>query len=163
MSFPTTNSNNTKTIKDILQEITNSLDGIYSSFCVDVDGLLIEEVKLEGTLGKESSLILCSLIAGIQSNMFTIGNEIGSSPWVSFSSESDNFKLFLKAVGNIAFLGVLTDPYVDIELLKMIIEPGLDAILKFLKKVPNFKRSFSQMSGLKITQEELDFILNMEK
>ena len=162
MSFSTDNSHNSKTIRDILLDIANSLDGIFSGFCVDTDGLLIEEVNLEGTLGKESSLILCSLVAGIQSNMVTIGYEIGSSPWVSFSSESDNFKLFLKAVGNIAFLGVLTDPYVDMELLKLIIEPGVDAILQILQKSPLFKRSPSQLSGLNITQEELDLILRME-
>lgn len=162
MSFSSNNLYNSKSIKDILLDIANSLDGIYSGFCVDTDGLLIEEVNLEGTLGKESSLILCSLVAGIQSNMVTIGYEIGSSPWVSFSSESDNFKLFLKAVGDIAFLGVLTDPYVDMELLKLIIEPGVDAILQILQKSPMLKRSPSQLSGLIITQQELDSILKME-
>lgn len=162
MSFSSNNLYNSKSIKDILLDIVNSLDGIYSGFCVDTDGLLIEEMNLEGTLGKESSLILCSLVAGIQSNMVTIGYEIGSSPWVSFSSESDNFKLFLKAVGDIAFLGVLTDPYVDMELLKLIIEPGVDAILQILQKSPMLKRSPSQLSGLIITQQELDSILKME-
>lgn len=141
----------------------SSLDGIYSGFCVDTDGLLIEEVNLEGTLGKESSLILCSLVAGIQSNMDTIGQEIGSSPWVSFTAESSNFKLFLRAIGRIAFLGVLTDPYVDLELLKLIIGPAIDSILKIIQQWPPSKRSQSQISSLSITQKELDKILTMEK
>lgn len=141
----------------------NSLDGIYSGFCVDTDGLLIEEVNLEGTLGKESSLILCSLVAGIQSNMDTIGHEIGSSPWVSFTAESSNFKFFLRTVGRIAFLGVLTDPYVDLELLKLIVGPAVDSILQIIQQWPPLKRSQSKISPLTITRKELDNILTMDK
>ena len=156
-------SRQSKTLKEVLNDIVNSLDGIHSGFCVDTDGLLIEEVNLEGTLGKESSLILCSLVAGIQSNMETIGKEIGSSPWVSFTSESNNFKLFLRAAGGIAFLGVLTDPYVDMELLKLVIGPGIDAILQILQQHPTLKRPLLQISSLNVSQSELDNILKMEK
>lgn len=144
-------------------DVVNSLDGIYSGFCVDTDGLLIEEVNLEGTLGKESSLILCSLVAGIQSNMDTIRHEIGSSPWISFTAESSNFKLFLRAIGRIAFLGVLTDPYVDLELLKLIIGPTIDSILQLIQQRPTLKHKQSQISTLSVSQEELDDILTNEK
>ncbi|MFX0185817.1 MAG: roadblock/LC7 domain-containing protein [Candidatus Hodarchaeota archaeon] len=163
MSLSNGNSRSSKTLKEVLTDVVNSLDGIYSGFCVDTDGLLIEEVNLEGTLGKESSLILCSLVAGIQSNMSTIGQEIGSSPWVSFTSESDNFKLFLRAAGRIAFVGVLTDPYVDLELLKLVIGPGVDAILTILQQYPSLKRSSAQISNLKIKQKELDVLLEMDE
>jgi predicted regulator of Ras-like GTPase activity (Roadblock/LC7/MglB family) len=163
LSLSNGNSRSSKTLKEVLTDVVNSLDGIYSGFCVDTDGLLIEEVNLEGTLGKESSLILCSLVAGIQSNMSIIGQEIGSSPWVSFTSESDNFKLFLRAAGRIAFVGVLTDPYVDLELLKLVIGPGVDAILTILQQYPSLKRSSAQISDLKITQKELDVLLEMEE
>ncbi len=135
---------------------------MYSCFCVDADGLIIEEVNLEGTLGKESSLILCSLMAGIQSNMTTIGHEIGSSPWVSFTSESQNYKIFLRTVGKIAFLGVLTDPYVDLELLKLIIGPGVDTILQILQQWPVIDKSKTQLSKIEITQVELDDLLIMD-
>ncbi len=162
LSFSSINSRSSKNLKTILTDIVNSLDGIYSGFCVDTDGLLIEEVNLEGTLGKESSLILCSLVAGIQSNMSTIGQEIGSSPWVSFTSESENFKFFLRAVGQIAFVGVLTDPYVDMELLKLVIGPGVDAILEILQHSPSIKRNTARRSVLKNSQKELDTLLNME-
>jgi predicted regulator of Ras-like GTPase activity (Roadblock/LC7/MglB family) len=150
-------------LKRVLLDIVNSLDGIYSGFCVDTDGLLIEEVNLEGTLGKESSLILCSLVAGIQSNMDTIRHEIGSSPWISFTAESSNFKLFLRAIGRIAFLGVLTDPYVDLELLKLIIGPAIDSVLKFIKQRPTLKHTRPRISALSVTREELDDILTKER
>ncbi|MHA2226019.1 MAG: roadblock/LC7 domain-containing protein [Candidatus Hodarchaeales archaeon] len=153
----------TTRIRQVLTDIVNSLDGIHSGFCVDTDGLLIEEVNLEGTLGKESSLILCSLVAGIQSNMDTIGQEIGSYPWVSFTSESSNFKFFLRAVGRIAFLGVLTDPYVDLELLKLIIVPGVDAILQIIKHWTPLKRHKSPIIDLLITQEEIDDLLSLNE
>lgn len=162
LSFSNINSRSSKNLKTVLTDIVKSLDGIYSGFCVDTDGLLIEEVNLEGTLGKESSLILCSLIAGIQSNMSTIGQEIGSSPWVSFTSESDNFKLFLRAVGQIAFVGILTDPYVDMELLKLVIGPGVDAILEILQDSPSIKRNATRIAVLKDSQKELDSLLDME-
>lgn len=141
----------------------NSLDGIYSGFCVDTDGLLIEEVNLEGTLGKESSLILCSLAAGIQSNMDTIGHEIGSSPWVSFTAESNNYKFFIRAIGRVAFLGVLTDPYVDLELLKLIIGPAIDSILQIIQQWSPLKRPQSKFFSLSITQKDLEDILTMKK
>ena len=99
MSLTNDKAKRNKTIKEILTDIVSSIDGIYSGFCVDSDGLLIEEVNLAGTLGKESSLILCSLVAGIQSNMVTIGYEIGSTPWLSFTSESKDYKLVLSAAG----------------------------------------------------------------
>ncbi len=164
MTFSNDNSRQSKTgLRQVLTDIVNSLDGIYSGFCVDTDGLLIEEANLEGTLGKESSLILCSLVAGIQSNMDTIRHEIGSSPWVSFTAERNNFKLFLRAIGRIAFLGVLTDPYVDLELLKLIIGPAIDSIMQIIQQWPPSKRPQSQISSLSITQKELDNILSMEK
>jgi predicted regulator of Ras-like GTPase activity (Roadblock/LC7/MglB family) len=162
LSFSSINSRSSKNLKTVLTDIVQSLDGIYSGFCVDTDGLLIEEVNLEGTLGKESSLILCSLVAGIQSNMSAIGQEIGSSPWLSFTSESENFKLFLRAVGQIAFVGVLTDPYVDMELLKLVIGPGVDAILEILQHYPSLKQNTDQISGLKNSQKELNALLDME-
>ncbi|MFX1505993.1 MAG: roadblock/LC7 domain-containing protein [Promethearchaeota archaeon] len=149
-------------LRQVLTDIVNSLDGIYSGFCVDVDGLLIEEVNLEATLGKESSLILCSLVAGIQSNMDNIGHEIGSSPWVSFTAESSNYKFFLRSIGSLAFLGVLTDPYVDLELLKLIIGPAVDSILQIIQQWSPLKRPQSQ-SPLSITQKDLDEILKMKK
>lgn len=124
MSLSNNTAGFTKNLRDVLQDIVNSLNGIHAVTIIDTDGLLIEEINLEGTLGKESSLILCSLVAGINANMVTIGREIGSSPWVSLTSESENFKFFIRAVGSIAFLGVLTDPYVDMELLKLVIGPG---------------------------------------
>lgn len=164
MSFSNNNYKQSRTsLRQVLTDIVNSLDGIYSGFCVDTDGLLIEEVNLEGTLGKESSLILCSLVAGIQSNMDTIGHEIGSSPWISFTAESNNFKFFLRAVGRIAFLGVLTDPYVDLELLKLIIGPGVDSIMQIIQQWLPLKRPQSQISPLTINQKEVDEILTMEK
>ncbi|UCE13733.1 MAG: hypothetical protein JSV04_00825 [Candidatus Heimdallarchaeota archaeon] len=164
MSFSNNNYKQSRiSLRQVLTDIVNSLDGIYSGFCVDTDGLLIEEVNLEGTLGKESSLILCSLVAGIQSNMDTIGHEIGSSPWISFTAESSNFKFFLRAVGRIAFLGVLTDPYVDLELLKLIIGPGIDSIMQIIQQWLPLKRPQSQISSLTINQKEVDDILTMEK
>lgn len=164
MSFSNNNSTQSKTgLRQVLTDIVDSLDGIYSGFCVDTDGLLIEEVNLEGTLGKESSLILCSLVAGIQSNMDTIGHEIGSTPWVSFTAESSNFKFFLQAIGRIAFLGVLTDPYVDLELLKLIIGPAGDSVLQIIQKWGPSKRPQSQISNFTISRKELDDILTMEK
>ena len=69
MSLTNGKAKHNKTIKEVLTDIVNSIEGIYSGFCVDSDGLLIEEVNLAGTLGKESSLSLCSLVAGIQSNI----------------------------------------------------------------------------------------------
>ena len=146
----------------MLTDIVNSIDGIYSGFCVDSDGLLIEEVNLAGTLGKESSLILCSLVAGIQSNMVTIGYEIGSSPWISFTSESKDYKLVLSAAGDIAFIGVLTDPYVDLELLKLILGPGVDAIFQILNQSPVNRQESDSIVGYTISRKELDNILSME-
>ncbi|MFX0087002.1 MAG: roadblock/LC7 domain-containing protein [Candidatus Hodarchaeota archaeon] len=163
MSFSNNSSKQTKTLNQILTDLVNSLDGIYSGFCVDREGLLIEEVNLEGTLGKESSLILCSLMAGVCANMDTIGREIGGSPWVSFISESSKFKLYLRTVGNIAFLGVLTDPYVDFELLKLIVGPGVDAILQTLQQRPETQYSISLITPLASSQKEIDDILTMEK
>ncbi|MFX0014183.1 MAG: roadblock/LC7 domain-containing protein [Promethearchaeota archaeon] len=158
MSFSNNTSRRSEIgLRQVLTDIVNSLDGIYSGFCVDNDGLLIEEVNLEGTLGKESSLILCSLVAGIQSNMDTIGHEIGSSPWVSFTAESSNYKLFLQAIDRIAFLGVLMDPYVDLELLKLIIGPAVDSISQIIQQWPPLRRP------LKITPQELDIILSKKK
>jgi predicted regulator of Ras-like GTPase activity (Roadblock/LC7/MglB family) len=151
-----------KTLRQVLTDIVNSYDGIYSGFCVDTDGLLIEEVNLEGTMGKESSLILCSLVAGIHSSLDTIGKEIGSSPWVSFTSESDKFKLLLRDMGRIAFLGVLADPYVDLELLNLIIGPAIDVILEILQKGP-FQRFLPDLtSSLHVSQEEIDQILKQD-
>ncbi len=164
MSFSNGTSDQSKIgVQQVLIDIVNSLDGIYSGFCVDTDGLLIEEVNLEGTLGKESSIILCSLVAGIQSNMDTIRHEIGSSPWISFTAESSNIKLFLRAIGRIAFLGVLTDPYVDLELLKLIIGPAIDSILQLIQQWPTLKHKQSQISTLSVSREELDDILTNEK
>ena len=151
-----------KTIKELLTDIVNSIDGIYSGFCVDSDGLLIEEVNLAGTLGKESSLILCSLVAGIQSNMVTIGYEIGSSPWISFTSESKDYKLVLSAAGDIAYIGILTDPYVDLELLKLVLGPGVDAIFQILKYTPVKNHSYQKSKGYLVTQDEIDRILMMK-
>jgi len=148
------------TINQVLSDIVKSYDGIYSCFCVDSDGLLIEEVNLEATMGKESSLILCSLVSGIHSNLAIIGKEIGSSPWVSFTSESEKFKLFLRDIGKIAFLGVLADPYVDLELINLIIGPAVDAILEILKQEP-FKRELPELSSsFNISREELDLLLS---
>lgn len=164
MALSNNTSRKSKTgLRQVLTDIVNSLDGIYSGFCVDTDGLLIEEVNLEGTLGKESSLILCSLVAGIQSNMDTIGHEIGSSPWVSFTAESSNYKFFLRAIGRVAFLGVLTDPYVDLELLKLIIGPAVDTISQIIQQWSPLKRPQSQFSPLSITRKDLDDILTMKK
>ena len=163
MSFSNNSVKHTKTLSQILTDLVNSLDGIYSGFCVDREGLLIEEVNLEGTLGKESSLILCSLMAGVCANMDTIGREISSSPWVSFISESSKFKLYLRTVGNIAFLGVLTDPYVDFELLKLIVGPGVDAILQILQQRPETQYQISLITPLIASQKEIDDILTMEK
>ena len=164
MALSNNSSRKAKTgLQQVLTDIVNSLDGIYSGFCVDTDGLLIEEVNLEATLGKESSLILCSLVAGIQSNMDTIGYEIGSSPWVSFTAESSNYKFFLRAIGQVAFLGVLTDPYVDLELLKLIIGPAVDSILQIIQQWSPLKRPQSQFSPLSITRKDLDEILRMKK
>ena len=151
-----------KTINEVLTDIVNSIDGIYSGFCVDSDGLLIEEVNLAGTLGKESSLILCSLVAGIQSNMVIIGHEIGSSPWISFTSESKDYKLVLSAAGDIAYIGVLTDPYVDLELLKLVLGPGVDAIFQILKFSLIRNHSYQNGIGYLVKQEEIDRILLME-
>jgi predicted regulator of Ras-like GTPase activity (Roadblock/LC7/MglB family) len=162
VSLTNGNSKYVKTIKSVLTDIVNSIDGIYSGFCVDSDGLLIEEVNLAGTLGKESSLILCSLVAGIQSSMVTIGYEIGSSPWISFTSESKEYKLVLSAAGDIAFIGVLTDPYVDLELLKLILGPGVDAIYQLLNQSPVNKPTSDNIVGYTISREELDDILSME-
>ena len=162
MSLTNGNSKYVKTIKTVLTDIVNSIDGIYSGFCVDSDGLLIEEVNLAGTLGKESSLILCSLVAGIQSNMVTIGYEIGSSPWISFTSESKDYKLVLSAAGDIAFIGVLTDPYVDLELLKLILGPGVDAIFQILNQSPVNRQKSDSIVGYTISRKELDNILSME-
>lgn len=156
-------SKHTKTLSEVLTDLVNSLDGIYSGFCVDKEGLLIEEVNLEGTLGKESSLILCSLMAGVCANMDTIGKEIGGSPWVSFISESSKYKLYLRTVGNIAFLGVLTDPYVDFELLKLIVGPGVDAILHILQQRPESQYPLSLFTPLITTRKEIDDLLSMEK
>jgi len=152
----------TKNLKDVLQDIVNSLNGIHAVTIIDTDGLLIEEINLEGSLGKESSLILCSLVAGINANMVTIGREIGSSPWVSLTSESENFKFFIRAAGEIAFLGVLTDPYVDMELLKLVIGPGVNLILQILQQqhYPKSRPLFS-LSTRRISQEEIDTILDM--
>ena len=162
MSLTNGKAKHNKTIKIVLTDIVNSIDGIYSGFCVDSDGLLIEEVNLAGTLGKESSLILCSLVAGIQSNMVTIGYEIGSSPWISFTSESKEYKLVLSAAGDIAYIGVLTDPYVDLELLKLILGPGVDAIFQILRYTPVKDQSYLKREGYLVTQEEIDRILFME-
>ncbi|MFW9902846.1 MAG: roadblock/LC7 domain-containing protein [Candidatus Thorarchaeota archaeon] len=150
-------------LRQVLTDIVNSLEGIYSGFCVDTDGLLIEEINLEATLGKESSLILCSLVAGIQSSMDTIGREIRSSPWVSFTAESSNYKFFLRAIGSFAFLGVLTDPYVDLELLKLIIGPAVDSIIQIIQQWTPLKRPQSQFSPLAISQRDLDEILTKKK
>lgn len=163
VSLTNGNTKHTKTIKNVLTDIVNSIDGIYSGFCVDSDGLLIEEVNLAGTLGKESSLILCSLIAGIQSSMVTIGYEIGSSPWISFTSESKDYKLVLSAAGDIAFIGVLTDPYVDLELLKLILGPGVDAILQILNQSPMNKHTPDDVVGYTISRAEIDNILFMDE
>jgi predicted regulator of Ras-like GTPase activity (Roadblock/LC7/MglB family) len=152
-----------KTIKDVLTDIVSSIDGIFAGFCVDGDGLLIEEVNLAGTLGKESSLILCSLVAGIQSNMVNIGFEIGSSPWISFTSESKEYKLVLSAAGEIAFIGVLTDPYVDLELLKLVLGPGVDVIFQLLSSSPIKSQNLTQKSGITISQKEIDDILTMDE
>jgi len=152
-----------KTIKDVLTDIVGSIDGIFAGFCVDGDGLLIEEVNLAGTLGKESSLILCSLVAGIQSNMVNIGFEIGSSPWISFTSESKEYKLVLSAAGKIAFIGVLTDPYVDLELSKLVLGPGVDVIFQLLSSSPIKSQNLTQKSGITISQEEIDDILTMDE
>ncbi len=163
MSFSSNSSKHTKNLRQVLTDLVNSLDGIYSGFCVDREGLLIEEVNLEGTLGKESSLILCSLMAGVCANMDTIGREIGGSPWVSFISESSKFKLYLRTVGKIAFLGVLTDPYVDFELLKLIVGPGVDAILQILQQKPGAHYQTSLVTPLISSQKEIDDLLSMEK
>ena len=162
MSLTNGKAKHNKTIKEVLTDIVNSIEGIYSGFCVDSDGLLVEEVNLAGTLGKESSLILCSLVAGIQSNMVTIGYEIGSSPWISFTSESKDYKLVLSAAGDIAYIGVLTDPYVDLELLKLVLGPGVDAIFQILKYTPLNNHSYQDDTGYLVTQEEIDKILSME-
>ncbi len=162
MSLTNGKAKHNKTIKEVLTDIVDSIEGIYSGFCVDSDGLLIEEVNLAGTLGKESSLILCSLVAGIQSNMVTIGYEIGSSPWISFTSESKDYKLVLSAAGDIAYIGVLTDPYVDLELLKLVLGPGVDAIFQILKYTPIKNHSYQDGIGYLVTQEEIDRILLME-
>jgi predicted regulator of Ras-like GTPase activity (Roadblock/LC7/MglB family) len=152
----------TKNLRDVLQDIVNSLNGIHAVSIIDTDGLLIEEINLEGTLGKESSLILSSLVAGINANMVTIGREIGSSPWVSLTSESENFKFFIRAVGDIAFLGVLTDPYVDMELLKLVIGPGVNLILQILQQQQYSKgRPLFSLSSLQISQDKIDRILDM--
>ena len=163
MSFTNGHVKRAKTINGVLTDIVNSIDGIYSGFCVDSDGLLIEEVNLAGTLGRESSLILCSLVAGIQSNMVTISYEIGSSPWISFTSESKEYKLVLSAAGNIAYIGVLTDPYVDLELLKLILGPGVDMIFQILNKTSMKKQSETNSSGFTILQSEIDEILSMKE
>ena len=162
MSLTNGKPKHNKTIKEVLSDIVESIEGIYSGFCVDIDGLLIEEVNLAGTLGKESSLILCSLVAGIQSNMVTIGYEIGSSPWLSFTSESKDYKLVLSAAGEIAYIGVLMDPYVDLELLKLVLGPGVDAIFQILNHPPIKNHSSKLESGYLITQEEIDKIMAME-
>lgn len=162
MSLSNNDTSFTKNLKDVLQDIVNSLNGIHAVTIIDTDGLLIEEINLEGTLGKESSLILCSLVAGINANMVTIGREIGSSPWVSLTSESENFKFFIRAVGDIAFLGVLTDPYMDMELLKLVIGPGVNLILQILQKQQHPKgRPLFSLSSLRISQEKIDTILDM--
>ena len=163
MSLTNGNVKHTKTIKDVLTDIVSSIDGIFAGFCVDSDGLLIEEVNLAGTLGKESSLILCSLVAGIQSNMVNIGYEIGSSPWISFTSESKEYKLVLSAAGEIAFIGVLTDPYVDLELLKLVLGPGVDVIYQLLSSSPIKSQNLTKKSGITISQEEIDDILTMDE
>ncbi|MFW9777276.1 MAG: roadblock/LC7 domain-containing protein [Candidatus Heimdallarchaeota archaeon] len=162
MPLSNNNAGFTKNLQDVLQDIVNSLNGIHAVTIIDTDGLLIEEINLEGTLGKESSLILCSLVAGINANMVTIGREIGSSPWVSLTSESENFKFFIRAVGSIAFLGVLTDPYVDMELLKLVIGPGVNLILQILEEhqYPKSRPLFS-LSSLHISQDKIDKILEM--
>jgi len=159
MSLSDNRARESKTLHQVLTDIVNSYAGVYSGFCVDTDGLLIEEVNLEGTMGKESSLILCSLVAGIHSSLDTIGKEIGSSPWVSFTSESDKFKLLLRDMGRIAFLGILADPYVDLELLNLIISPAIDAILEILQQ-GSIKRNLPDLPSLiTISQAELDEIL----
>lgn len=163
MSLTNGNVKHTKTIKDVLTDIVSSIDGIFAGFCVDSDGLLIEEVNLAGTLGKESSLILCSLVAGIQSNMVNIGYEIGSSPWISFTSESKEYKLVLSAAGKIAFIGVLTDPYVDLELLKLVLGPGVDVIYQLLSSSPIKSQNLTNKSGITISQKEIDDILTMDE
>ncbi len=163
MSLTNGNIKHPKTIKGVLTDIVNSIDGIYSGFCVDSDGLLIEEVNLAGTLGKESSIILCSLVAGIQSNMVDIGHEIGSSPWISFTSESKDNKLVLSAAGDIAFIGVLTDPYVDLELLKLILGPGVDMIYQILNQTPTAKPPKTEITGFTISKREIDDILTLEE
>ena len=159
MSLSDNRARESKTLHQVLTDIVNSYDGVYSGFCVDTDGLLIEEVNLEGTMGKESSLILCSLIAGIHSSLETIGKEIGSSPWVSFTSESDKFKLLLRDMGRIAYLGILATPYVDLELLNLIISPAIDAILEILQQGSNKRNLPDLPSSLSISQAELDEIL----
>lgn len=159
MSLSDNRARESKTLHQVLTDIVNSYDGVYSGFCVDTDGLLIEEVNLEGTMGKESSLILCSLIAGIHSSLETIGKEIGSSPWVSFTSESDKFKLLLRDMGRIAYLGILADPYVDLELLNLIISPAIDAILEILQQGSKKRNLPDLPSSLSISQAELDEIL----
>ncbi|MHA2176532.1 MAG: roadblock/LC7 domain-containing protein [Candidatus Hodarchaeales archaeon] len=163
MSLTNGNAKQPKTIKDILTDIVDSIDGIFAGFCVDTDGLLIEEVNLGGTLGKESSLILCSLVAGIQSIMVNIGYEIGSSPWISFTSESKEYKLILSAAGEIAFIGVLTDPYVDLELLKLVLGPGVDVIFQILIKSPVKPQTYTQREGITISQTEIDNLLSMDE
>lgn len=163
MSLANGSIKHTKTIKTVLTDIVNSIDGIYSGFCVDTDGLLIEEVNLAGTLGKESSLILCSMVAGIQSSMVTIGFEVGSGPWTSFTSESKDYKLVLSAVGKIAFIGVLTDPYVDLELLKLILGPGVDAILQILNQSTMYSRTKANTIGYTVSQTEINKILSMDE
>lgn len=150
-------------IKDILLNIKNSLDGIYSVFCIDSDGLLINEVGLQATLGKDTSIILSSLIAGIQSNIDIIGKEIKSDTWISFISESNNYKLIVWPIDSIAFLGVLTNPFIDLEILKLIIKSATNKINNLLSKwsFTGIKNQLVEFKEINISTKDIDDFLNI--
>ena len=132
---------------------------LYGSFA-GCQSMLIHGIE-RFSMGPKEKYIFPWMIFGLINR--TQHFEIGSSPWVSFTAESSNYKFFLRAIGRVAFLGVLTDPYVDLELLRLIIGPAVDSILQIIQQWSPLKRPQSQFSPLSITQKDLDDILSMKK
>ena len=54
------------------------------------------------------------------------------------------------------------DPYVDLELLKLVLGPGVDAIYQILKYTPIKDISTLDETVYVVSQEEIDRILTME-
>ena len=101
-------SNHLAQIRIILEEAKKTIPETRTIFCLDNDGLIIDEIGLGG-LGRDAARELVSLLVSVLGRARKLSIEILGDPWVLLGFIGSRSFLLLGSVGEQAILGLLVE------------------------------------------------------